>query len=875
MSVRTFAAKRLLSRRAVLAAIAAVVLVVSTLLAAVTAVLGSGLGRAAGDVLGEASGAAGAVRVEARLGGDADARIAAITRVIDREVGADAVVTTRSLQASAIPVEASGAESRLTLLDADSALPHVTLAGTAPAARGEAALHAAAAVALGITVGDTITIGPDATADDSTLTLELVGTWLPNDAGDPVWFGEQAIATGLDADGSPVGPLLVDDAVLAALSTDPTTRFTLTPAPGSVTVAGLTAVVNGIDGLARALRSDPEAGRGGLVFSGDLATTLRSVAGPLAAAEAVAPIPLSLIAVTGGVTIALLARLLVVSRAGETRLVRVRGASAARLVGLAGLEMLAVAGLAAGVSAGALALVAALTASAAVDPVTAPLAVALGAVLAQLALTAADVNRPLGESSVRRASDRLAGLPVLVAVALALAALTGWRIATLGTPLTESADGAPAIDLLAALAPVSALLLVAVVAVAVLAPLARLIARRAAARPGLRAALASRQLARGAGVLAVPVLLITLATGGVVTAATFDGTWAAANEQAAPLRTGGDLRVVLPSAPGSLPAADELIDGVDLDAVRAADGVRDARVALTADVRVQSDDVSLVAAPASGSASSAGDDGTASAPAQGAAPAAAGLSVTVSPAFAARYNLAVGDTAQLSITGGRLTVTVADIAAVPGASAALAVGVDRDDLVAALAVDDRRVPFTAEVGVDAVDVSAAAAALRDAVPAGSLIERSDGDARLVAPARLTLWIGAAAGLLLALVALAATAATIDRARQGELAGLRALGVSGRVLGRARAGELGLAAGIAAVVGGAGGALVAGAVMPAFVRAAITAPPQPYPLTLALASVPLAALLGAAVLVTILGLAVMARRLAQRTDRARPRGGEAA
>ena len=874
MSVRTFAAKRLLSRRAVLAAIAAVVIVVSALLAAVTAVLGDGLGRAAGEVLREATGTAGGVRAEARLGDEADARIAAFTRVIDRELGADAVVTTRSLQATAVPVEASGADSRLTLLDTPSALPHVTLTGTAPAAEGEAALHAAAADALGLALGDTITIDPDATADDAPRTLRLVATWLPIDAGNPLWFGDPTVGSGVDADGAPVGPLLVDGAVLGSLSTDPVTRFTLTPTPGPVTVAALTTLANGLDGLARALRSDPEAGRGGLIFAGDLATTLRSVAGPLAAAEAVAPIPLSLIAVTGGVTIALLARLLVVSRAGETRLVRVRGASAARLIGIAGLEMLVVAGLAAAVSAGGLALVAALTGSDALDPFTAPVAVALGAVLTQLALTAADVRRPLGESSARRASDRFAALPVLAVVALALAALTGWRIATLGAPLTETADGAPTIDLLAALAPVSALLLVAVITVALLAPLARLIARRAAARPGLRAALAARQLARSAGVLAVPVLLITLATGGVVTAATFDGTWAAANEQAASLRTGGDLRVVLPSAPGSLPAAGELVDGVDLDAMLAADGVRDARVVLTAGVRVQADDVSLVAVPASGAASSAGDESTAPAPDEGAAPA-GGLPVTVSPAFAARYNLAVGDTAQLSITGGRLTVAVADIAAVPGASAALAVGVDRDDLVATLAVDDRRVPFTAEVWVDAVDVPAAAAALRDAVPAGSLIERSDGDARLVAPARLTLWIGAAAGLLLALVALAATAATIDRARQGELAGLRALGVPGRVLGRARAGELGLAAGIAAVVGGAGGALVAGAVMPAFVRAAITAPPQPYPLTLALASVPLAALLGAAVLVTILGLAVMARRLAQRTDRARPRGGEAA
>lgn len=867
MSVRTFATKRLLSRRAVLAAIAAVVIVVSALLAAVTAVLGDGLGRAAGEVLREATGTAGAVRAEARLGDDADARIAAFTRVIDRELGADAVVTTRSLQATAVPVEASGADSRLTLLDAPSALPHVTLTGTAPAAEGEAALHAAAADALGLAVGDTVTITADATANDAPLTLEVVATWLPIDAGDPLWFGEPTIGSGVDADGAPVGPLLVDDAVLATLSTDPVTRFTLTPAPGPVTVAGLTTLANGIDGLARALRSDTEAGRGGLVFAGDLATTLRAVAGPLAAAEAVAPIPLSLIAVTGGVTIALLARLLVVSRAGETRLVRVRGASAARLAGIAGLEMLVVAGLAAAVTAGGLALVAALTGSDALDPFTAPLAVALGAVLTQLALTAADVNRPLGESSARRASDRFAALPVLSVVALALAALTGWRIATLGTPLTETADGAPAIDLLAALAPVSALLLVAVITVALLSPLARLIARRAAARPGLRAALAARQLARGAGVLAVPVLLVSLATGGVIVAATFDGTWQRADERAAPLRTGGELRLVLPSAPGSIPPAAALVDSVDVDAVRGAEGVRDARVVLTAEVRVQSDEVSLVAVPTSGPGASAGDVSAASA--------ADGLPVTVSPAFASRYGLAVGDTAQLSITGGRLTVAVADVDAVAGARTALAVATERDALVAALAVDDRRVPFTAEVWVDADDIQAAAAALREAAAPGALIERSDGDARLVAPARLTLWIGAAAGLLLALVALAATAVTIDRARRGELAGLRALGVPGRVLGRARAGELGLAAGIAAVIGAAGGALAAGAVMPAFVRAAITAPTQPYPLTLTVAGAPLAALLGAAVLVTILGLAVTARRLAQRTDRARPRGGEAA
>ena len=115
------------------------------------------------------------------------------------------------------------------------------------------------------------------------------------------------------------------------------------------------------------------------------------------------------------------------------------------------------------------------------------------------------------------------------------------------------------------------------------------------------------------------------------------------------------------------------------------------------------------------------------------------------------------------------------------------------------------------------------------------------------------WVGVAAGLGLALVALAASVADQRRARIAEVGLMRALGLARRRQTALRTGELFGVVGVGAVFGVLVGAIVAMLVVPDLARAAVPGAPVSAGAQLSFALAPLGIALG----VLLLGVGVIA------------------
>ncbi|UIP59355.1 hypothetical protein [Agromyces marinus] len=168
----------------------------------------------------------------------------------------------------------------------------------------------------------------------------------------------------------------------------------------------------------------------------------------------------------------------------------------------------------------------------------------LATVLALAGTTWADARRPV----VRGAADetgrarRTVGAGVLVVlVVLAGISLQQFRLAA----ASASPSSGVGLDPIAALSPVLTLLALAVAGVALTGPVMRVLERRTSAGAGLVPSRPSRQLARRAPVYASALLVLAFATGGLVLAASVDGSWRAIDGAAAAAAVGGDARVAV------------------------------------------------------------------------------------------------------------------------------------------------------------------------------------------------------------------------------------------------------------------------------------------------------------------------------------------
>ncbi|MGW9631917.1 hypothetical protein ACWGST_14555 [Agromyces sp. NPDC055520] len=608
------------ARAGVLASIAAVVLLLAGLSTAVVDSLAGASAGAVRDGLAAAQGTAGAARWQIRVAHDPKAQADAAASVLDRMVAPYGANWSRSIETA--PVEATSGDTSfgaVLLADPGAAERSELVAGDWPdaaaaiaAATAESAepatLHAAAAAALGLAPGDLVEL----TGTDRRLLV--VGTWLPIEPGGPAWFGEGVVATGATVDGA--GPFLVAESSTLDVPAAIVARWTAVSDLEAATPESARLLRSELPDVEPALRAQSSIGTDGLSALGGLDGTLTRLLAGLSAVRAIAPLPLLLLAFTGFAAITRLAALLGAARRGETVLLRARGASAGRLARDTAIEV-AVVGVPAAIigAAGAEAVLMAIRPGDGRDWGTA--AVAASAVFVATLLVVAgrawlDARRPVVRGSGDEVGRVARGLGAAGGVLLiVLAAVSFWQFRLYGSPLVTSASGSLEVDPVAVLAPMLALLALALAALWLIPPVDALLERLAAARPGLVPVLPMRQLSRRASLYAAASLVTTLAVAGLTLSAAFSGAWQGIDRTAAALTTGGEVRVAY--------AGRDVVQGPDPlaldDPLAGVEGVTAQAPVVNGEVRIGSERATLVAVPV-------GDAGPAS-PGTGAARAAA------------------------------------------------------------------------------------------------------------------------------------------------------------------------------------------------------------------------------------------------------------
>ncbi|MBD8078135.1 ABC transporter permease [Cellulosimicrobium arenosum] len=516
---------------------------------------------------------ASAVQVRTRLADDPqeqDARVRSTLEadLADAPLEIDRVVRTEPLPLSTTP-EGSQRDDEpgdeRAVVASDPRIDDVAelVEGSWPQAAGETALQADAAAALGLTPGDDVVVGAGvdevdqagatgATDDVSGTSLTVVGTWRPADPAAPRWFDDPLVLGGVD--GSTVGPFVVDEATLATIDTAPFAVWTVVPDADRIESADLSVLADGAEELRDDLRGDEAVAVRGLTVTGDLATTARDAHAALRAADAVTLVPVGLLVVVSLVALVQVARLLAQNRAGDAALLVARGAAVRQVTALAAVESAVVVGLGAvlGVAAARLVLGLVIAPGSAGAPMATSVLVAVAsAVVGSVLMTAVAwwqargiARRVRADSGDRSGRVRSAAALGTVVVVVAVALLCAWQLRRYGSPVVVVGATTQA-DPLAVLAPAAVLTAAALVATAaVLGPAAALVERLASRRRGIQPVLAARQVARRVVVVAVPVVLVVLASGAATLAGAYAGTTASSRAAVDELRAGTDVRVV-------------------------------------------------------------------------------------------------------------------------------------------------------------------------------------------------------------------------------------------------------------------------------------------------------------------------------------------
>lgn len=486
-------------------------------------------------VLASSDGSARAVTVQTRVGADGDGQDATVGSVVADHLPGAAITATVHTP----PLAVADADADVVLLaDAGLAEAATLTEGAWPSGSGQGALHADAAQALEVGVGDELSIG------SAGQVVQITGLWQPEDPQAARWGGDLLVQHGSDPLlPATYGPLLVAEDDITTLDLDPFARWVLAPPP-DLEPEQVTGWIEGLAALPGALDEADVAVRG-LTITGTLATTMEHMASGLASVSAAATVPLVIVALVSVVATWQIARLLATVRERENRLLRSRGGSYRQLISTGAIEAGVVMGL--GSLVGALVVLLGFGGRPGVQALTVVLlAVAVAVVTTAIlaAVNARAIVRALEATSESGRSGQLMASGVLVLLALA-AAFTLWRFARNSSPLVP---GTSAVDPLAVSGPGLALLACALLAVAVAGPVLRVLADRAARRPGYSAVAALRQAARRISMTAVPVILIVLASGVATLAATYAGTWSSLRTMSAEVSNGADVRVQLGTA---------------------------------------------------------------------------------------------------------------------------------------------------------------------------------------------------------------------------------------------------------------------------------------------------------------------------------------
>ena len=448
----------------------------------------------------------------------------------------------------------------------------------------EATLSEGAAAALGLSVGDTLTlVGRD--DPGHTVVVRITGTWRP-DRDDPYWMARPQELDGVESRGpfTTTGPVVVDeeDLVRRVGGRELNLEWRAIPAVDGLRVDGLAALRADLETLNARLRDDRLPGRALSVESelpGILAEVDRRT---LVSRSGVALLTIQF-AILAGYSIILVAGMLIERRRVEGALLRSRGAGTAQLgamaFGEAVLLAIPAALVAPYIAVGIVQLLgtlgpladAGIASTATVDD-DARVVAALAAGACVVALTIPSLLSGGNPAGVRARISRQMGrtLPhrLGVDIVLVVLAVIGlWQLRLYGSPLTANARGVLGLDPLLIAAPGLGLLAGGILATRLVPRLAEIAERVLSRRRGLVAAIGSRQLARRPLRYTRSALLLMLAAALGTFAAADAATWAASQEDQATYAAAADLRMTvsdyadLPS--WSIGPAVRSIDGVE------------------------------------------------------------------------------------------------------------------------------------------------------------------------------------------------------------------------------------------------------------------------------------------------------------------------
>jgi len=229
------------------------------------------------------------------------------------------------------------------------------------------------------------------------------------------------------------------------------------------------------------------------------------------------------------------------------------------------------------------------------------------------------------------------------------------------------------------------------------------------------------------------------------------------------------------------------------------------------------------------------------------------LPIVVTHAFADRTGHGVGSQLSLGLTTGRTldAVVAGTTEAIPGSNGSLAIFADLESLDGAMLVAGGPVLQAADVWIATShpDAVRAAAQVIPRVPSAVTTRSTGSSDPVLEPTAAVLWTNIAGVAIVALIAFAATASTILRARRRETEVLSALGQSARASIGLRVGELAGVSLFAIVAGAVSGLLAATLSVGVLAAAAVPAAPASAALpTLATAGLPLALFVGGVALV---------------------------
>jgi len=587
MSTMTIVALRVRAALPVLLSVALIVVVAVIALGSTAGLIQHGVATGATSTLQNATAQSAAVRISTHLADDSASQDAAATALFESALPPDTVTVTRSSRSLPVPLLGNTAGATAIFAQVPDLADRVQFtAGVWPAENtGSAAedpgpapvaVQADAAAALGLTVGDPVSVGTDTAAVD----LEVAALWRATDPTAPAWFADSAAASGTS--GGAAGLFVVAD----AFTTLPTQLFavwTLSATPAAASDTNRLALVAGLSRLADVLDATPNLTETSSTVEGDLAGTLNRIE---TASRGATAIGVSAVFIVGMLTIVALLQVstvLVGSRGVASALLRARGLSRGQSVQLAVSEALVVA-VPAGVI-GVAVTAAVLAVATGADPLgrasfAAPYAAAV-ALVSVVVLTVAALSDTSGAGGRRSFS----GFAIAFGVIGVAAALTTWQLHAQGSPV--AAGGA---DLVTAASPALALIATAALGTAAFIVFASALAARTARTGSALALLADRQLGQRAAAHLVPILAVAITVASAVFATGIAATWQSAQAQAQLVGTGADIGIAL-RTDGTAPA-----DTDPVTAVRYADldGVRDASAALVTRVRVGADSIPFV-----------------------------------------------------------------------------------------------------------------------------------------------------------------------------------------------------------------------------------------------------------------------------------------